>query len=94
MEKPDSQEIDLIDEFRLRRWARENYVPVENRDDAWHGIVLDEMTSIDLENQTVSWHEPAQQRSIPGTGEPIRSDIKSARPGLRVLNVDPMLETA
>lgn len=94
MEKPDSQEIDLIDEFRLRRWARENYVPTENRDDAWHRIVLDEMSSIDLENQTVSWHEPAHQSAIPGTGEPMHENSEAAQPGLRVLNIDPLLETA
>ena len=36
-------ELDLIDEFRLRRWARENYVPATHRDTAWHPIILEEM---------------------------------------------------
>ena len=37
-------ELDLIEELRLRRWARENYVPPGQRQDSWHWIVLDEMT--------------------------------------------------
>jgi hypothetical protein len=37
-------ELDLIEELRLRRWARENYVPPHQRQDGWHWIVLDEMT--------------------------------------------------
>lgn len=36
-------EIDLIEELRLRRWARENYVTEEHREPAWHPIVLEEM---------------------------------------------------
>ena len=36
-------EVDLIEELRLRRWARENYVAQGERDAAWHPVVLDEM---------------------------------------------------
>ena len=36
-------EIDFIEELRLRRWARENYVPADERDDRWHPIILEEM---------------------------------------------------
>ncbi len=36
-------EVDLIEELRLRRWARENYVAAELRDAAWHPVVHDEM---------------------------------------------------
>ena len=36
-------DVDVIEEFRLRRWAREHYVPAELRDRAWHPIVLEEM---------------------------------------------------
>jgi hypothetical protein len=36
-------EVDFIEELRLRRWARENYVPSNERDTAWHPIILDEM---------------------------------------------------
>jgi hypothetical protein len=41
--------IDLIDELRLRRWARENYVANEDRDVEWHPIILDEMIRRDAE---------------------------------------------
>jgi hypothetical protein len=36
-------DVDFIEELRLRRWARENYVPVDERDTAWHPIILEEM---------------------------------------------------
>ncbi|MBX3443394.1 MAG: hypothetical protein KF774_13395 [Planctomyces sp.] len=41
--------LDLIEELRLRRWARENYTSLEERDPAWHPVVLDEMRRRDLE---------------------------------------------
>lgn len=42
-------EVDFIEELRLRRWARENYVPSPERDTAWHPIILDEMSRKDSE---------------------------------------------
>lgn len=42
-------ELDFIEEIRLRRWARENYVAPVERDDAWHPVVLDEMRMKDTE---------------------------------------------
>jgi hypothetical protein len=42
-------DIDVIEEFRLRRWARENYVPADQRDRAWHPIILEEMRHRDGE---------------------------------------------
>jgi hypothetical protein len=42
-------ELDFIEEIRLRRWARENYVAADERDDAWHPVVLDEMRMKDQE---------------------------------------------
>ena len=36
-------EVDLIEELRLRRWAREHYVPADRRESSWHPVVLDEM---------------------------------------------------
>jgi hypothetical protein len=44
-------ELDLIEELRLRRWARENYVPADERDASWHPIILDEMRRKDGETQ-------------------------------------------
>ena len=42
-------EVDLIEELRLRRWARENYVPIDLRDRSWHPVILDEMLRKDEE---------------------------------------------
>ncbi len=42
-------ELDFIDELRLRRWARENFVPAGQRQQAWHPVVLDEMNRKDRE---------------------------------------------
>ncbi len=43
---------DLIQEFQLRRSARENYVDAQDRNDVdWHPIVLDEMRRKDDEIQ-------------------------------------------
>ncbi len=36
-------DVDFIEELRLRRWAREHYVPADERDNAWHPIILEEM---------------------------------------------------
>jgi hypothetical protein len=42
-------DLDFIEELRMRRWARENYVPAESRDVSWHPIVHDEMDRKDTE---------------------------------------------
>lgn len=47
-----SPDVDFIEELKLRRWARENYVPADNRDRAWHPIVLEEMRRKDAENRS------------------------------------------
>ena len=44
-----SWEIDFIEELRLRRWARENYVPATQREGNWHPVVIDEMSKKDRE---------------------------------------------
>jgi hypothetical protein len=44
--KPD---VDFIEELRMRRWARENYVPTDKRSTSWHPIILEEMTRKDRE---------------------------------------------
>ncbi len=49
-------EVDFIEELRLRRWARENYVPRDRRELSWHPVILDEMSRKDLERAVV---EPA-----------------------------------
>jgi hypothetical protein len=44
--------VDLIQEFRLRKWAREHYVPAHERNRHWHPIVLEEMEFRDRELAT------------------------------------------
>lgn len=45
-----ASELDLIDELRMRRWARENYVPTTQRDATWHPIIHEEMSRKDRES--------------------------------------------
>ena len=42
-------ELDFIEELRLRRWARENYVPPVQRQQSWHPVVHEEMEKKDIE---------------------------------------------
>jgi hypothetical protein len=42
-------DLDFIEELRLRRWARENYVPPDERKDSWHPVIQEEMVVKDLE---------------------------------------------
>ncbi len=42
-------EVDFIEELRLRRWARENYVPPDERQPDLHPIVQEEMSRKDAE---------------------------------------------
>ena len=44
-----SSEVDFIEELRLRRWARENYVPPSRRERTWHPVIHDEMTRKEVE---------------------------------------------
>jgi hypothetical protein len=46
-------ELDFIEELRLRRWARENYVPRVRRETAWHPVVHEEMARKDGEETQV-----------------------------------------
>ncbi len=42
-------ELDFIEELRLRRWAREHYVPAGQREHNWHPVVHEEMEKKDQE---------------------------------------------
>ena len=42
-------ELDFIEELRLRRWAREHYVPRSQRKHTWHTVVHEEMEKKDKE---------------------------------------------
>jgi hypothetical protein len=46
-------DVDFIEELRLRRWARENYVPREQRELSWHPVILDEMDRKEVEVKEV-----------------------------------------
>jgi hypothetical protein len=54
-------DLDFIEELRLRRWARENFVPVEQRLPSWHPVVLDEMLRKDDEQPVAASHILATQ---------------------------------
>jgi len=47
-------ELDFIEELRLRRWARENYVEKEQRKTTWHPVVLEEMGAKEREQHMPS----------------------------------------
>ena len=55
---------DLVHELRLRRWARENYVPVKFRDQTWHADVLDEMHRKDQELNAVDEYGEVARRIV------------------------------
>jgi hypothetical protein len=57
----DASILDLVEELQLRRWARENYVPAEDRDPAWHVVVCDEMARRDSELVAAS---PCRRKDI------------------------------
>ena len=44
-----TQELDFVEEIRLRTWARHHYAPQQERSRSWHPVVLDEMRRKDRE---------------------------------------------
>ena len=46
-------EVDFIEELRLRRWAREHYVPPDRRESSWHPVIIDEMVRKENERNEV-----------------------------------------
>jgi len=43
--------VDFIEELKMRRWARENYVPRDKRQGTWHPVVHDEMEKKDQDHE-------------------------------------------
>jgi hypothetical protein len=41
--------VEIVEEIRLRTWARLNDAAPEERDDNWHPIALEEMDRKDIE---------------------------------------------
>jgi len=42
-------DVDLVTELQLRSWARENFLPADERSNSLHPIVLNEMRLKDVE---------------------------------------------
>lgn len=40
-------EDDLVEEMRMRTWARHNYASPADRNSQWHPIILNEMSRMD-----------------------------------------------
>ncbi|MFV0442992.1 MAG: hypothetical protein ACK5Q5_05435 [Planctomycetaceae bacterium] len=68
-----TETLDLVEELRLRRWARENYVPLDDRLLDWHAVVLDEMERRDREERTES--RCRRQDIVPLGPIPHHSDV-------------------
>lgn len=49
LEQTSMFEVDPVEEMRMRTWARRHYAPVQDRDEHWHPVVLDEMVRRDRE---------------------------------------------
>lgn len=44
---PTEEKLDVIEEMRLRTWARRNYTSEDEREQDWHPVILDEMRKVD-----------------------------------------------
>lgn len=66
-----TDEVDIVEELRMRTWARENYVSADQRDQSWHPIILNEMSRRDeeaclpIEQPEVNQHSANQQTANP-----------------------------
>ncbi len=65
MSKQRGAKMDLIRELRLRHWARVNYVPLDQRRETWHPIVLEEMRRRDAELNRMSAGVPMGLGYVP-----------------------------
>lgn len=61
--------LDLICELRLRRWARQNYVPPADRLDSWHQVILAEMAARDEEATEVQIPDTLRLRKFGESSE-------------------------
>ena len=57
--------LDLIEELRLRRWARLNYVSAAERRADWDPVILNEMQLRDAEIAAVRDLSSAGERLVP-----------------------------
>jgi hypothetical protein len=85
--------MDLVRELRLRQWARQNYVPLEQRQSGWHPIVLDEMHRRDLEIHSEPPNKIAPVAETPPvTHEPVREPIPFEATQSITADESPMIE--
>ncbi len=62
--------VDLIEELRLRCWARKHYVTAEARQAVWHPIIHEEMQQIDFEQLVPAKSESAAVHLLRETAPP------------------------
>ena len=60
-----AEEIDFVRELQLRRWARENHVPPQERSGTWHPVVLEEMYAKDVESDERSRNRAVASSYVP-----------------------------
>ena len=61
--------LDIVEELRVRQWARRNWVPANMRDRRWHAVIHEEMLQRD---QELSEHKAAAARVVPVTGDSLK----------------------
>ncbi len=67
-----NSQINVIRELRLRRWARNHYVPAEERLSTWNPVVLEEMMVRDREIQSqLENAPPLVSQFVPLSPEPV-----------------------
>ncbi|MBA3313292.1 MAG: hypothetical protein M3552_15350 [Planctomycetota bacterium] len=57
--------MDLLNDLRLRRWARENFVPPEQRPEEWDAVILSEMRLRDAELASIGSLEAFGSKLVP-----------------------------
>jgi hypothetical protein len=60
-----SATLDLVEELRLRQWARLNHVPAEQRCAEWHPVILNEMLMKDADIASHLTGAPIGQQIVP-----------------------------
>ena len=69
--------VEIVEEIRLRTWARLNYAAPEERDDTWHPIVLEEMDRNEIASEMGEIFDEEKVR-VSGS-PPQRANAKKSR---------------
>ena len=51
VESETDESLDVIQEIRMRTWARQNYLPAQERGGDLHPVAIDEMNRMDSETE-------------------------------------------